>query len=86
LGHLRPIHSGPVPINVRCYSNSDIPPQQWEETYAWPADNESPYSPLGQRILWSVLIYVPVILAAAIALQVFTRFPVLNWWAKLMQG
>jgi hypothetical protein len=31
-------------------------------------------------------IHVAVILAAAIALQVFTRFPVLSWWAKLMQG
>ena len=24
LGHSRPMHSVPVPINVRCYSNSDI--------------------------------------------------------------
>ena len=24
LGHPRPMHSAPVPINVRCYSNSDI--------------------------------------------------------------
>jgi hypothetical protein len=23
-GHSRPMHSVPVPINVRCYSNSDI--------------------------------------------------------------
>ena len=24
VGHLRPMHSVPVPIDVRCYSNSDI--------------------------------------------------------------
>ncbi len=24
LGHSRPMHSAPVPINVRCYSNSGI--------------------------------------------------------------
>jgi len=24
VGHSRPMHSVPVPINVRCYSNSDI--------------------------------------------------------------
>ncbi len=24
MGHSRPMHSGPMPINVRCYSNSDI--------------------------------------------------------------
>ena len=23
MGHLRPMHSVPVPIDVRCYSNSD---------------------------------------------------------------
>ena len=23
-GHSRPMHSAPVPINVRCYSNSDM--------------------------------------------------------------
>ena len=24
IGHSRPMHSVPVPINVRCYSNSDV--------------------------------------------------------------
>ena len=24
MGHSRPVHSLPVPINVRCYSNSDM--------------------------------------------------------------
>ena len=24
MGHSRPMHSAPVPINVRCYSNSDM--------------------------------------------------------------
>jgi hypothetical protein len=44
------------------------------ESRKWAADNKPPYSPPGQRLLWSVLIYVAVILAAVIALQVFTDF------------
>ena len=29
----------------------NIPQEKWEETYAWPANNEPPYPPLAQRIL-----------------------------------
>src|SRR4029450_2239156 len=58
-----------------------IPQQKWEETFAWPANNEPPYPPLAQRILRGVISYVAMILVAAVLLQVFTPFPVLTWLA-----
>jgi hypothetical protein len=39
-GHSRPMHSVPVPINVRCYSNSDIIVRRNEATLR--ANNGSP--------------------------------------------
>ncbi len=60
-----------------------IPQDQWEETYAWPAGNKPPYAPLWQRALRGLLSYVLVLLAAAIAVQLFTPFPVLTWIGKL---
>jgi hypothetical protein len=62
-----------------------VPQEQWEETYAWPADNSPPYPPLAHRVVRGVTSYVVVILVAAILLQAFTPFPVLTWfaaWAK----
>jgi hypothetical protein len=56
---------------------------QWEETFAWPANNEPPYPPLAQRILRGALSYVAVILVVAFLLQVFTSFPVLTWLTML---
>lgn len=61
----------------------DIPQEKWEETFAWPANNEPPYPPLAHRILRGVASYVVVVLLAAILLQVFTPFPVLTWIAEL---
>ena len=34
---------------------SDIPQQEWEETYAWPADDKPPYPSLLRRILTGYL-------------------------------
>ena len=34
---------------------ANIPQEQWEETFAWPANNEPPYPPLAQRILRGVM-------------------------------
>ena len=56
-----------------------IPQPQWEETFAWPADNKPPYPPLAQRLLIGAIINVAVVAAIAVALQVFTPFPVLTW-------
>lgn len=61
-----------------------IPQAKWEETYAWPADNRPPYPPLAQQIAYGLLIYLIVVAAAAILLQLFTPFPVLTWLAKLV--
>jgi hypothetical protein len=57
----------------------NIPQEKWEETFAWPANNEPPYPPLAHRILRGVASYVVVILLAAILLQVFTP----SWIAEL---
>jgi hypothetical protein len=61
----------------------NIPQEKWEETFAWPANNEPPYPPLAQRILRGVISYVIVVLVAAALLQIFTPFPVLIWLGKL---
>ena len=61
----------------------NISQEKWEETFAWPADNEPPYPPLAQRILSGVISYVAVVLVAAVLLQVFTPFPVLTWLGEL---
>jgi hypothetical protein len=57
----------------------NIPQEKWEETFAWPANNEPPYPALVHRILQAVISYVVVILVAAVLLQVFTPFSVLTW-------
>jgi hypothetical protein len=62
---------------------SHIPQAQWEETFAWPANNRPPYPPLAQQVVYGVSIYVIVAAAGAVALQVFTPFPVLSWLARL---
>ena len=61
----------------------NISQEKWEETFAWPADNEPPYPPLAQRILSGVISYVAVVLVAAVLLQVFTPFPVLTWLGEV---
>jgi hypothetical protein len=62
---------------------ANIPQERWEEAFAWPADNKPPYPPLAQRMLLGVIFNVAVVLAAAVALQVFTPFPVLTWLGAL---
>jgi hypothetical protein len=57
----------------------DIPQRDWEEAFAWPANNEPPYPPLGHRVLRGILFYAAAILIAAVLLQFFTPFPVLTW-------
>ena len=62
---------------------ANIPQEQWEETFAWPANNKPPYLPLAQRMVRGAISYVAVVLAAAVLLQVFTPFPVLTWLGQL---
>ena len=56
-----------------------ISQQEWEQTYAWPANNKPPYPPLGHRIMRGVLSYGAMILIAAFLLQILTPFPILTW-------
>jgi hypothetical protein len=62
---------------------ANISQDKWEETFAWPADNEPPYPPLAHRVLRGLISYVVVVLIAAALLQVFTPFPVLTWFGEL---
>ena len=52
-----------------------IPQEQWEEAFAWPANNRPPYPPIWLRFLRGLLSYVAVILIGAVLLQVFTPIP-----------
>ena len=61
-----------------------IPQSKWEETFAWPANDRPPYPPLTQQIAYGLLLYLIVIAAIAIALQIFTPFPVLTWLGRLI--
>jgi hypothetical protein len=63
---------------------ADCPQAQWEEEFAWPANNEPPYPPLPQRILHGALIYIAVFGGVAVLLQYFTPFPVLTWLRGLV--
>jgi hypothetical protein len=62
---------------------ANIPQEKWEETFAWPADDNPPYPPLAQRLLREAMSYVIVVLVAVVLLQIFTPFPVLTWLGKL---
>ena len=61
-----------------------IPQDKWEETFAWPADNQPPYPPLRRRIARAVVTYALVLGGAAILVQLFTPFPVLTWIGRLL--
>jgi hypothetical protein len=56
-----------------------ISQQEWEQAYAWPANNKPPYPPLGHRMMRGVLLYGAMILIAAFLLQFLTPFPILTW-------
>src|SRR5262245_42612784 len=56
-----------------------ISQEQWEENFAWPADNKPPYPPLTYRILRGAVTYLAAVLAIAGMLEAFTPFPALTW-------
>jgi hypothetical protein len=58
-----------------------IPPQEWEQAFAWPANNQPPYQSLSHRIFRGTVFYGALALLAAILLQAFTRFSILTWLA-----
>lgn len=57
----------------------DVSQREWEEAFAWPANNEPPYPPLGHRVLRAAMFYTATIFIAACLLQFLTPFPVLTW-------
>jgi hypothetical protein len=61
-----------------------IPQDQWEKTFAWPANDRPPYAPLPQRVFIGILSYLIVFLAVAAILQIWTPFPALTWIGKLL--
>jgi hypothetical protein len=63
-----------------------ISQEQWEETFAWPADNKPPYPPLPHRIVHVGTSYVIFVLGTAVLLQVFTPFPAVTWLERLIVG
>jgi small-conductance mechanosensitive channel len=64
---------------------ASIPQREWEERFAWPANNKPRYLPLVQRIVRGVIGYVIVIVGTSAALQVFTPFPVLTWLGGILK-
>jgi hypothetical protein len=63
----------------------NIPQEKWEETFAWPANNEPPYPSLARRILQAAISYLVLFLFVALLLQLFTLFPVLSWLGGRMK-
>ena len=62
---------------------ASIPQAQWEETFAWPADNKPPYPSLLHRFLRTAVSYLLLFLIVAALLQLFTPIPVITWLAAL---
>ena len=62
-----------------------IPQEQWEETFAWPADNQPPYPPLPHRMLRVGISYVILVVVTAVLVQSFTPFPAVTWLAQLIE-
>jgi hypothetical protein len=61
-----------------------IPQEQWEETFAWPANDEPPYPPLPHRMLRVAMSYVIFVVFTAVLVQVFTPFPAVTWLGQLI--
>jgi hypothetical protein len=62
----------------------EYPQDEWEQQFAWPADNRPPYPPLSRRMLRGALSYAAVLATAAILLQLFTPLRVLTWLGQLI--
>jgi len=62
-----------------------VPQEQWEETFAWPADNRPPYPSLTRRVLRATVTYVIAVLVIVVLLEAFTPLPVLTWLGKAVQ-
>jgi hypothetical protein len=61
-----------------------IPREQWEETFAWPANDRPPYRPLAQRILLASATYALGILIAFVVLRVYAP-SALSWLGEMVR-
>jgi hypothetical protein len=61
---------------------SHIPREQWEENFAWPANDSPPYRPLAQRLLLAAASYAVALLIAITLLWVYAP-SVLAWLGEL---
>jgi hypothetical protein len=64
---------------------ANIPQQQWEERFAWPADNKPPYPSLAHRVVRATVTYVIAVLVIVALLEAFTPLPVLTWLGKAVK-
>jgi hypothetical protein len=62
---------------------SHIPREQWEETFAWPANDKPPYRPLAQRLLLAAATYAIVLLIIIALLWIYAP-SVLAWLGGIM--
>ena len=58
---------------------ANVPQREWEESFAWPANNKPPYPPLAHRMLRGLFFYGAILLIGAFLLQFFTPFAILTW-------
>jgi hypothetical protein len=58
---------------------------QWEETFAWPPNNEPPYPSLGRRMLVGFISNLAALVILAVLLQAFTPIPAVTWLVELLQ-
>jgi len=65
---------------------ANVSQREWEESFAWPANNEPPYPPFVYRMLRAIVFYGVGILVTVILLQVFTPFPVLTWFGEFIKA
>jgi hypothetical protein len=63
---------------------SHIPREQWEENFAWPANDRPPYRPLAQRLLLGAASYAAFFLIAIALLWVFAP-QVLAWLGAIIE-
>lgn len=63
----------------------DISQTQWEETFAWPPNNQPPYPGLGRRILVGFIGNVAALVILAVLLQAFTPIPAVTWLVELVE-
>jgi hypothetical protein len=64
---------------------SNVSQQEWEEAYAWPADNQPPYPSLWRRIVTALVGYLVLIIITLVVLQIFTPLPAVTWVLALVE-